>query len=160
MYTSADQKGVYSLLIELPVETQIQVGKLGRINFPAGFYIYTGSAMGKGASSLKGRMLRHLSDKKKNFWHIDYFLSNKSSKVMAIVSAGTMENKEHDVVKALKENAKVVYKKFGASDCKRKCTSHLLYIDRNQSENIEFITETYKKLGLEPTTLIFEDKLK
>lgn len=48
MFTRADQKGVYSLLIELETETLIQIGKLGKITFPAGFYVYTGSAMGKG----------------------------------------------------------------------------------------------------------------
>lgn len=158
MFTRADQKGVYSLLIMLGVKTRIKIGKLGIINFPAGFYVYTGSAMGKGATSLKGRIMRHLSSKKKNFWHIDYFLSNKSSEVIGIVFAEAMENKEHDVVRALKDNSKVVCEKFGASDCERKCKSHLLYLDQNQSENLEFISETYKKLELEPTTIIIKDK--
>ena len=158
MFTRTDQKGVYSLLIMLGVETGIKIGKLGRINFPAGFYVYTGSAMGKGATSLKGRLMRHLSDKKKNLWHIDYLLSNDSSKVIGLVFAEATENKEHDVVRALKENAKVVCEKFGASDCKRKCVSHLLSLDQNESENMEFITEAYQKLGLEPITLILTDK--
>ncbi len=158
MFTRVDQKGVYSLLIELPADTLIQIGKLGSINFPAGFYVYTGSALGSSATSLKGRILRHLSGKKKNFWHIDYFLSNESSRVIGAVFAEARENKEHDVVRALKKNAKIVCEKFGASDCKKKCVSHLLYLDKNQSEKIEFIMETYKKLGLKPVTLILKDK--
>jgi len=158
MFTRADQKGVYSLIIRLETDTRIKVAKLGRINFPAGFYVYTGSAMGNGASSLRGRIMRHLSNKKKNFWHIDFFLSNKSSKVLGVVFAEAVENKEHDVVSALKDNAKVVCSKFGASDCKRSCGSHLLYLDENPNENPEFIKEAYKKLGLEPITIDLKDK--
>ncbi|MGQ9720284.1 MAG: GIY-YIG nuclease family protein [Candidatus Jordarchaeum sp.] len=156
MFLRAGQKGVYSLLIEIQVESQIPIGKLGRISFPAGFYVYTGSALGNGASSLKGRLLRHLSSKKKNFWHIDYFLSGESSSVIGVVFAETTENKEHDVVRALKPNLKIVCEKFGASDCNKKCVSHLLYLGKNQSKNIELIKQIYEKLGLKPTTIILK----
>nr|MDO8081997.1 GIY-YIG nuclease family protein [Candidatus Freyarchaeota archaeon] len=158
MFTRVDQKGVYSLLIELEAETLIQVGKLGRIHFLSGFYVYTGSAMGNGASSLRGRIMRHLSDEKKNFWHIDYFLSSEFSKVLGVVFAETVENREHDMVSALKENAEVVCRKFGASDCERSCVSHLLYLGQNPHKNLEFIKEAYKKLELEPITLIPKNK--
>jgi Uri superfamily endonuclease len=158
MFTRADQKGVYSLLIELKAETPIQIGKLGRITFPAGFYVYTGSAMGNGASGLRGRITRHLSDKKKNFWHIDYFLSNEFSKVLGVVFSEAAENKEHDVVRALKENAKVICRKFGASDCEKSCMSHLLYLGQNPSETLGFIEKVYKKLELEPITIDIKNK--
>lgn len=160
MFTMSDKKGVYSLLIELKAETSIQVGKLGRIRFSSGFYIYTGSAMGNGGSSLRGRIMRHLSNDKKNFWHIDYFLSSKFSKVLGVVFAETVESREHDVVNMLKENAEVICRKFGASDCERSCVSHLLYLGQNTHKNLELIKEAYKKLGLESITLIPKDKNK
>ncbi|MEM3586660.1 MAG: GIY-YIG nuclease family protein [Candidatus Jordarchaeaceae archaeon] len=154
MVTGSDQKGVYSLLIQLEAETLIQVGKLGKIRFPPGFYVYTGSAMGNGASSLKGRIMRHLSSEKKNFWHIDYFLSSRFSKVLGVVFAETAKNMEHDVVHILKDNAEVVCRKFGACDCKKGCVSHLLYLTKNPQKNLELIKDAYKKLGLEPVILI------
>jgi Uri superfamily endonuclease len=154
MLTRSDQKGVYSLLIALKAETLIQVGKLGRVCFPSGFYVYTGSAMGNGASSLRGRIIRHLSIYKKTFWHIDYFLSSKFSKVLGVVFAETLESREHDVVRVLKENAEVICRKFGASDCEKNCVSHLLYLGQNHHKNLEIIKEAYKKLGLKPITLL------
>ncbi|MEM2144608.1 MAG: GIY-YIG nuclease family protein [Candidatus Jordarchaeaceae archaeon] len=154
MLTMNNQKGVYSLLIQLEVEMPIQVGKLGRFHFSPGFYVYTGSAMGNGASSLRGRIMRHLSDKKKNFWHIDYFLSCKFSKILSVVFAETVKNREHDVVNIIKKNAEVVCRKFGASDCRRKCVSHLLYLGQNPHKNLELIKGAYRELGLEPVIFV------
>ena len=58
-------KGTYSLLICLPEEKEIVVG--GRkASFPAGYYVYVGSAMG----GLDQRIRRHLSREKRKRWHI------------------------------------------------------------------------------------------
>jgi sugar fermentation stimulation protein A len=51
--------GVYILLIALPREETIPVGKLGPIRFPEGFYAYVGSAM----NGLESRVTRHLRRK-------------------------------------------------------------------------------------------------
>ncbi len=111
--------------------------------------------MGKGSSSLEGRIKRHLSDKKNNFWHIDYLLAGNNSKIIGVIFAEALRNREHDVVKELKTRGEVICKKFGASDCKRGCVSHLLYVRQNLSEILYIIRETYKKLNLEPITIIF-----
>jgi sugar fermentation stimulation protein A len=37
-------KGIYQLLIYLPKNASIVVGKKGKFRFPKGYYIYTGSA--------------------------------------------------------------------------------------------------------------------
>ncbi|MBS7268380.1 MAG: GIY-YIG nuclease family protein [Candidatus Freyarchaeota archaeon] len=155
MITKPDTRGVYSLLIEITRGTRIQVGGLGIIKLPAGYYVYTGSAMGKGSSSLEGRIKRHLSDKKNNFWHIDYLLADSNSKIIGVIFAETLKNREHDVVRELKNQGEVICKKFGASDCKRDCVSHLLYVRQSLSEILDIIRETYKKLNLEPITIIF-----
>ncbi|HSF57479.1 MAG TPA: DUF123 domain-containing protein [Candidatus Binatia bacterium] len=47
------------------------MGKLGDAVFPAGTYVYTGSAM----KGLAARVKRHCSRKKKIHWHIDYLLT-------------------------------------------------------------------------------------
>ena len=156
MTMKPDLKGVYSLLIVLESEALIRIGKLGRVSFPAGFYVYVGSALGKGPTGLMGRIIRHLSDKKKNFWHIDYFLSSSASRVVGVVFAETSENKEHDVVRELKSDAEIVCKRFGASDCRRECESHLLYLGRGSPGILKLVEDAYKRLRLEPITLLLE----
>ena len=54
-------KGIYCLVIHLPGPKEIRVGKLGRMAFEAGYYIYVGSAM----LSLEARLKRHRSKRKK-----------------------------------------------------------------------------------------------
>ena len=94
-----------------------------------GYYTYTGSALGNGASCLKHRIARHLRKKKRRFWHIDYLLANENVSVEAVIVAETNENMECPLNKYLKSiiGAKVLVKGFGASDCRKKCESHLLY---------------------------------
>ena len=94
-----------------------------------GYYTYTGSALGKGASSLKHRIARHLRKEKRKFWHIDYLLADKNVSVEAVIVAETNENMECKTNHYLKSimGAKVQVKGFGASDCRKNCTSHLLY---------------------------------
>jgi Uri superfamily endonuclease len=138
--TSVDSKlvsqlsssGVYTLLLFIAKEITVPAGKLGKQKFPRGYYTYTGSALGKGAS-LKNRISRHLKKEKKIFWHIDYLLAEESVSVKAIVAAETVEKIECKVNRYLKEldNAKVLIKGFGASDCKNSCGSHLLYFPGN-----------------------------
>jgi Uri superfamily endonuclease len=63
-------RGSYILLIEIHRGVRMQVGALGVLEFPEGFYAYCGSAMG----GLGPRINRHLRRKKKIQWHIDYLL--------------------------------------------------------------------------------------
>jgi Uri superfamily endonuclease len=123
------KKGIYTLILFLSKEVHLNIGKLGKRMFPEGYYTYTGSAFGKGASSLKNRITRHMRKKKKKFWHIDYLLANENVSIKAVVVAETNENMECTLNRYLKniEGAKVQVKEFGASDCRKKCGSHLLY---------------------------------
>ena len=61
-------KGSYVLLIHLTGSVSLTVGRLGRFYFPAGYYIYFGSALG----GLEARIGRHLRQHKKTHWHIDW----------------------------------------------------------------------------------------
>jgi len=63
--------GCYSLIIDLKRKKTIRVGKLGKAVFPAGTYIYTGSAM----KGLRARLGRHYTRVKKIHWHIDHLLT-------------------------------------------------------------------------------------
>ncbi|MEM2130669.1 MAG: GIY-YIG nuclease family protein [Candidatus Bathyarchaeia archaeon] len=128
----SDIKGYYVLLIYMKANKQISVGKLGVKNFEKGYYVYTGSALGKGALSLGGRIRRHIRKQKTKKWHVDYLLSDENASVKAVV-AGTAEQKmECKINKCLKEvfYAKISIMGFGSSDCTENCCSHLLFLGR------------------------------
>jgi len=62
--------GTYALILHLSKKLErIEIGKLGRFAFDAGFYVYVGSAFGPGG--LKARLQRHLRTDKPLHWHID-----------------------------------------------------------------------------------------
>lgn len=125
-------KGIYTLILFLSKEVSLKVGKLGKKRFPRGYYTYTGSALGRGATSLKHRIARHLRQKKQKFWHIDYLLANKNVSVKAVVAAETKEKMECTINNHLKkvQETKTQVNGFGASDCRKNCGSHLLYFPR------------------------------
>ena len=67
----------YQLFIKIVEEINLKVGKLGRFIFPAGYYVYTGSAK----KNIDKRIERHLAKKKKLHWHVDYLLNNDAVKI-------------------------------------------------------------------------------
>jgi len=138
--TGLRNKGTYTLLIFVQDEREICVGSLEKRKFPWGFYAYTGSAFGKGASSLPGRIGRHLKGAKKERWHIDYLLSGTNAVVTAIVTAYSDRKMECEINRHLKDglHAQLFIPRFGSSDCKENCMSHLLYLgsDKNYAEMI------------------------
>ncbi|MEO2141483.1 MAG: GIY-YIG nuclease family protein, partial [bacterium] len=66
--TKKRQTGSYALVLRLPSRRRVAVGRLGEVDFPKGYYIYFGSALG----GLKARVARHLRHEKKLHWHADY----------------------------------------------------------------------------------------
>ena len=133
--------GIYVLLLLVSREVTLTVGKLGKQRFPRGYYFYTGSALGKGATSLKHRIARHLRKEKRKFWHIDYLLADENVSVEAVIAAETNENMECKTNQHLKTimGAEVPVKGFGASDCRKNCGSHLLYFP--EIENADFLVQ-------------------
>lgn len=129
-------KGIYTLIVFLSSGTQLKVGKLGTHTFPAGYYTYTGSALGKGASSLKQRVTRHLKKRKQKFWHIDFLLAHENATITAVIAVQTSRKLECKMNLYIKEELKpkIPVVDFGASDCKENCKSHLLYFNE---ENIK-----------------------
>lgn len=127
------RKGLYQLLIRLDQDEVIPVGKLGTFRFPAGFYVYTGSAMG----GLDARIARHLSKTKRFHWHVDYLLERSTIVRYAIreleshkvrkPKARSDECSLNDAILAA-EGAQIPVRGFGSSDCE--CMSHLVYFDR------------------------------
>jgi sugar fermentation stimulation protein A len=111
-------RGSYILLIALPRMVRMEVGALGPLEFPQGFYAYCGSAMG----GLAARINRHLGRKKKVQWHVDYLV--EKGKVCKALYAVTNERLECQLAQGLKQTFKN-YPGFGSSDCR--CQSHLFF---------------------------------
>ncbi len=109
----------YQLHITLQQAQQICVGCLAEFLFPAGNYLYTGSAR----RHLSARVQRHLSPQKKQRWHIDYLLMAPKIRVTAVGLFSETEcycNQQVD--------GEILLTGSGASDCRSQCGSHLKYL--------------------------------
>ena len=154
------KKGIYTLIIFVSKEVRVNVGQLGVKDLPKGYYTYTGSAVGTGASSLKQRVSRHLRKTgKKKHWHIDFLLAHRDATVTAVVAAQTHRAMECELNCDIKRRggARIPVSGFGSSDCQGNCQSHLLYFGEDDVE--KKIAEFYvEKLGFRPVVLEFRDK--
>jgi len=150
------KQGVYALIIENKQDHCVQIGKLGNFLFKQGFYTYIGSALGKSATSLDIRLKRHLSSKKKLFWHIDFFLNSKYVKIQTIIYTNTILKEECSLASAVFQipNAQIPVTRFGASDCKRiNHSSHLFHFEMEKNELIELVKSAFLKINLLPITM-------
>ncbi|MFN3477243.1 MAG: GIY-YIG nuclease family protein [Candidatus Methylomirabilales bacterium] len=92
--------------------------------FPAGRYIYTGSAL----KGLEQRLARHRRRDNTLYWHIDYLL--RHARLEGVTGLRTRKRRECELnQKTLKQpGAQVVVPGFGSSDCW--CPTHLVYLGR------------------------------
>ena len=131
-------KGTYCLQINCKRDKQIGIGKLGDINFKPGSYFYIGSA----ANGIESRVLRHLREDKKIFWHIDYLLSDKDIEIDCAYYLDSSKKMECDISEELSAISLQV-KGFGSSDCK--CGSHLFLFSKDILNSVEkLLTERYR----------------
>jgi|TARA_B100001971_G_scaffold125675_1_gene115725 Uri superfamily endonuclease len=147
-------RGVYSVLLQIPKDLTLKIGKLGSLSFLGGFYVYTGSAMGPGGISK--RVSRHLKAKKKMFWHIDYVTDNPRIKVIAVFRAESKQKLECKVNKSivLSLSASII-SGFGSTDCQESCGGHLLFLkDAAFQVCLRGIGEAYLESGLNPVSIL------
>jgi len=118
-----DQEGTYALILELPRAAELQIGRLGRFQFPAGRYAYVGSARGPGG--LAARISRHLRASKPLHWHIDY-LRARAQPIEVWYATGA-QKRECAWAQALSRlpSGSTPAPRFGASDCR--CATHLIH---------------------------------
>ena len=124
-------KGAYQLLLHLPAPQTIRIGRLGTFDFPAGYYVYTGSAM----NGLEARVARHLSNRKKFHWHVDYLLERCSVMRYAIRESSTKQECELNSKMLEMDGARVPVRGFGSSDCR--CAAHLVYFEMEPELSID-----------------------
>jgi Uri superfamily endonuclease len=139
--------GTYALILNLAAPAQLTIGKLGVFDFPAGEYVYMGSAHGPGG--LRARLRHHLRPVQRPHWHIDYL------RTQAVVSGGVYVVQEEiaggsiplecDWSQALLTlpGASVPAAGLGASDCSRGCATHLMHFSQagDVVEQLRAVTE-------------------
>ncbi len=136
-------KGSYILLIHLDNDASITIGKMGKFDFPGGYYLYAGSALG----GLRGRIKHHLRKEKKLHWHIDYLLVQ--ARIVEVWVVLAEERLECLLAQAARNlpGATIPVAGFGSSDCR--CPTHLIHLpERPQLET--FQTAVGRGITLEP----------
>ena len=125
MSLEENPSGTYVLLLHLPLEKSITVGKLGTFNFPAGWYTYIGSAFGAGG--LLGRIKHHLQPAETPHWHIDYL--RREAHLQEIWLSPDIERREEAWVDLMIDipGATAFIEGFGASDSRQE--AHLFFFD-------------------------------
>jgi sugar fermentation stimulation protein A len=117
------QPGTYVLLIHLAVPATLEIGRLGRVTLPAGWYAYIGSALG----GLGARISRHARQEKRPHWHIDRLLAaGRLVEVTARIGTARIECQTAATVVTW-PGAILPVPRFGASDCR--CQAHLVHFE-------------------------------
>ncbi len=113
--------GGYLLACSLASPQRLSVGALGIFGFPAGLYVYCGSALGAGG--IRARAGRHLRCGASVRWHIDFLLRlarlrevwvREDTRRLECLWAGAL---------AASGLCECPAPRFGASDCR--CPAHL-----------------------------------
>jgi sugar fermentation stimulation protein A len=118
----------YSIILEVRQTIQVAVGRLHRVRFIPGYYVYTGRA----SRGIESRVNRHLSKAKKIRWHIDYLTSARGIRITDAVIHDAKAEEECIVNQRIASysDARYFAPGFGASDCMAGCTSHLVYFSK------------------------------
>lgn len=133
------KKGIYCLIIQASSDKTIHIGAIGEIRFPAGYYIYVGSALGSGGLSRVSRHIRFFRERyRRPKWHIDYLMEQEI--LIKTVCAETEERLECALAKAVGGSC---IPRFGCSDCD--CESHLFYRGTNPEAEVK---AAFEALGL------------
>ena len=136
-------KGVYILILKLGQDSDIQIGKLGKLHFKKGFYAYIGSALGTGGFKRVERHFNVAAGKNPTRkWHIDYLLAK--SKIIQAILLPTEDAIECKLARRLKKISGIsIISGFGCTDCT--CETHLIYAE---NEIKSMIIETCNDIGI------------
>jgi len=123
MCTFRIRKGTYVLIFELKSLSRLSVGKRGVFTFPAGWYAYTGSALGPGG--LPARIRHHLGIASRPHWHMDYLRPRGNMREIWYGQGPRYD--EHQWAACLRSmpGGVAVVPGFGSSDCQ--CETHLVH---------------------------------
>jgi Uri superfamily endonuclease len=126
MKNLSPHRGTYALMFRSEATLHADVGRLGAVVLPAGFWIYVGSAFGPGG--LRARLAHHLRASPRPHWHLDYIKQG----LLPLEAWTTLDpvRREHAWAQALSgmQAASRPVIGFGASDCS--CRTHLIHFPR------------------------------
>ena len=141
-------RGTYTLLLACKRPFKVRIGKLGMTKIEKGNYLYTGSALGKGAVSLEQRVARHRRRNKRVKWHVDYLTVRQEIRVVNVICIGVNKRLECQINRQILSNlnGKPIIPRAGASDCK--CSAHLLSVKlRNPKAVMTRLKQIYATYG-------------
>ncbi|RDE15794.1 MAG: DUF123 domain-containing protein [Candidatus Thorarchaeota archaeon] len=143
-------KGAYVLILQLPLDLSVTIGSLGTHVLSKGTWLYVGSAMGNGSTSLERRVRRHFLSRKNIHWHIDYLLS-ETAFLQAAIIVESPSRAECKIAEALEKNMECIPgpKGFGSSDCTNHCISHVFQCPKIERPQ-ETLMKVLKELEFEP----------
>ncbi len=124
--------GDYFLILELPEVRTLSVGALGNVTFPAGYYVYVGSAR----KNLSKRLERHRRKRKHMHWHIDVL--RDAGSLVAAIPVRTVDDLEHEMAARLSRIAEWSIPGFGCTDCLQD-GSHLFGFHENPVHLPDFL---------------------
>ncbi len=113
-----NRKGTYILVLNLPKDRTITIGRLGTFRFRKGTYFYVGSAKG----GFSKRVIRYFRNKKAKRWHIDYLLEYAEPTGVFLFDEFF---KEDGIARKMKKMYGASIKHFGSSDTSFE--THLFY---------------------------------
>ncbi|QIO21261.1 DUF123 domain-containing protein [Haloarcula sp. JP-L23] len=136
--------GTYTIVLERDSDGPIAVGALGDLSLPAGWYAYTGSALGSGGFS---RVDRHRAvasgDNDARHWHVDYLLGDDATRFDTVVT--TRADVECAVAERLHDAAVTdSVSGFGCSDCG--CRTHLVSAEARE-ELLTAVEAAHRAVG-------------
>lgn len=124
--------GAYRLFIKLSKCVTLEVGSLGRQAFPAGIYVYVGSAK-RGLRQRTDRHARLARDKQGGcHWHIDRLLLHPASQLLKTELVHEGDECDLSATLARQQGVTVPVPGFGATDCSRGCQSHLYFTNSDK----------------------------
>lgn len=132
MQALPDARGAYALFMTVLAPVRLTIGALGAADFPAGLYVYSGSALGPGG--IRARLGRHLRGDGKIHWHIDFVRRHVHIKgfcytVIPEHQAGASKHRlecQWSQTLANFSQVHIPVPRFGASDCPSTCLAHLV----------------------------------
>ncbi len=140
-------KGDYIIVLHTSRDIHVSIGSKGNLFFPAGYYLYVGSAK----ANLTKRIERHKRKRKQKHWHIDYF--REHCEFVAALPIRTSADLECPIADSIKEISEWTIPGFGCSDCH--CQSHLFAMAKNPIHSPAFmdIVENYRMNRLDDVLL-------
>ena len=127
-------RGSYALFLSLPQAARLAVGRLGAFDFPAGRYVYLGSANGPGG--LRARLAHHARIAAHPQWHLDYFrpyVQITGGFVAEGIPVGGLPLECAWSQQLLRlPGARPAAPGFGSADCRSGCPAHLLKISNQE----------------------------